>query len=151
MFGDDLPLVSSTGHARMFAAPGLLVARCWGDLGVAEVDAAEVGLQRAREGSESFAVLMSFDGASIAPARAAREQLGAAIRRHGESLFAWAAVVAGTGLPATGKRTMMRLVMTLARIRCAWLVESDIVPAVDWLGDRVRDDLAQTADRVHWI
>jgi hypothetical protein len=150
MFASDLERCGGTNHAATFACKGLAVARFWKETTLPDVDQLRLAFERAREGSERVAFMVIIDADAAAPSREIRSALGEVLASLGDQLDAWAGSVEGGGLDASSKRTMMRLIMSLGRVRCPWVVVSSPREAAQWLSD----SLAATrgpGDVEHWI
>jgi hypothetical protein len=68
---------------------------------------------------------------------------------YSEQIVAWAGCVSGTGLGASSKRTLMRVVLSLGRIRCPWVIQSTPEDASRWLASELA--LGPGSHDVTWL
>jgi hypothetical protein len=150
MFGSALQLSASTERCTVMADNGLVVARFWTATEVEEIAAFEAGFEAATITGAPLAVLVVIDEDAAAPSKKMRDALGKVLDRYRRGLVAWSGCVCGEGLLATSKRTMMRLIMTLGRIRCTWTVASRPEEAARWLAETIKAQLGHECDWQSW-
>jgi hypothetical protein len=150
MLGSALQRSASTERCTVMADSGLVVARFWSATEVEEIAAFQAGFEAATITGAPVAVLVVIDADAAAPSKETRDALGKLLDRYRRGLVAWSGCVCGEGLLATSKRTMMRLIMTLGRIRCTWTVASRPEEAARWLAESIEAQLGRECDWQGW-
>jgi hypothetical protein len=133
------------------AAPGLVLARFWATTASEEVAAFRQGFEAAAENSDTIFLLVVIDADSGTPSKDIRDALGRLLGTYSDRIAAWGGCVCGKGLAATSKRTMMRVILSLGRMRSPWTVENRPENAANWLAEQVESQLNDTADAESWI
>ncbi len=125
--------LGSTHNGAIMVGRGIVIARYWGGTSVEDVGLMRTGFESALDASANVALLIVIDESATAPDRQARDALGRMLGDFSDRISAWAGSVAGTGLAASSKRTLMRVVLSLARLRCPWVIQATPELASSWL------------------
>lgn len=127
-----------------------MACRIWLETPVEIVDLLRGALKQATQNSPTVAFIMIVDEDAMAPNSAVRSGLGDVFAEVGDKLNAWGGAVVGTGLFASSKRTMMRLIMSLGRVRCPWIVVSSADEAVAWVDKTLNEQQGPCASE-RWM
>jgi hypothetical protein len=128
-----LGTVSVTKSCRIVGATGVLLAKFWGSTELEQAEALGRALDAALRDRVAIALMVVIEDDTALPSRAVRERLSDVLSRASNQLSCFAGVVLGSGLAATSKRTMMRIILTFARIKAPTRVFDDVEDAASWL------------------
>jgi hypothetical protein len=137
MNANPLEPVIETPFCRLTQGPGVVVGRFWGETRLEEADALGRAIERGLEASPRIALLVIIEDDCQTPTREARERLAQVLGAVSGGLTCFGGVVVGKGLRATSKRTMMRVILTFARLRTTCEVFDDPEAAATWIAREI--------------
>lgn len=117
-----------THDSSVFAVPGQLIL----DLG-ANIDGHSAAMELAREAAHKAYCLIVVADAAPAPNTKQRDLLQPKLDALLKHTFATAIVIQGSGIEATTKRTLVRVMASFSHARKPFRVFSDVAKSLVWL------------------
>ena len=142
---DDLPRVASTPYARVSAVPGLVAVYFWEQTDLREVEAFAAGVEIAAK-DVPIGVVFSVHPESRPPDKPTRDALVALWSSLSGRSASFAGVLEGRGLGVSSRRTLMRAILSMARIGAPWQVFGSITEAAKWTVE-ILEDAGRTPPR----
>ncbi len=134
---ESLRIVRQTSASVAAAAPGLCIVRAFAPLADRDISGLRSAMAAAAKHPEGFATLFIIGQHAPPPKGDHRTAVIDVLAEHRKDLRLFTGAVEGDDLNASVKRTILRVLLSLGRVRCPSSVHKSVEAALEWMAARI--------------